>query len=47
MSGNVWYAGDGTSTTPANFVTEVVGAGAPVYQPFAVGLSNQRFQTIP
>jgi hypothetical protein len=47
MSGNVWFVGDGTSTNPANFVTELVGAGVPVYQPFAVGLSNERFENIP
>ncbi|GGA57694.1 hypothetical protein GCM10011507_06310 [Edaphobacter acidisoli] len=40
--GNVWIVGDG-----ANSITEVVGAGVPVYQPFSQGLSNGRFQTIP
>jgi len=47
MSGNVWVAGDGTPATPSNFVTEIVGAGAPVYQPYAKGLSNGRFQKLP
>jgi hypothetical protein len=47
MSGNVWVAGDGTIANPSNFVTEIVGAGAPVYQPYAKGLSNGRFQYIP
>lgn len=40
--GNVWVVGDG-----ANSVTEIVGAGVPVYQPFAAGLANGRFQAIP
>ncbi|HEY6414542.1 MAG TPA: hypothetical protein VIX42_12705 [Edaphobacter sp.] len=47
MSGNVWVAGDGTLANPSNLVTEIVGAGAPVYQPYAKGLSNGRFQSIP
>ena len=47
MSGNVWVAGDGTVANPSNFVSEIVGAGAPVYQPYARGLFNGRFQTIP
>lgn len=47
MSGNVWVAGDGTAANPANLVTEIVGAGAPTYQPYAKGLSNGRFQTVP
>jgi hypothetical protein len=42
QAGNVWIAGDGN-----NFVTEIVGAGVPIYQPYAVGLSNGRFQQIP
>ena len=41
--GNVWFVGDGT----ANSITEIVGAGVPLYQPYAKGLSNGRFQTIP
>jgi hypothetical protein len=47
MSGNVWVAGDGTVANPSNLVTEIVGAGAPVYQPYAKGLSNTRFQSLP
>jgi hypothetical protein len=47
QSGNVWVAGDGTSTNPSNFVTEIVGGGVPIYQPYAVGLTNGRFQSIP
>ena len=47
QSGNVWVAGDGTSTNPSNFVTEIVGGGVPIYQPYAVGLTNGRFQAIP
>lgn len=42
QAGNVWVAGDGT-----NFITEIVGAGVPLFQPYAVGLKNGRFQTIP
>ncbi|HEX7159252.1 MAG TPA: hypothetical protein VF214_09575 [Edaphobacter sp.] len=42
MSGNVWMAGSGNS------VTELVGAGVPVYQPFSLGLWwGNRFQQIP
>lgn len=42
QAGNVWVVGDGN-----NFVTEFVGSGVPIYQPYAVGLKNGRFQTIP
>ena len=42
QAGNVWVAGDGT-----NFITEIVGAGVPLFQPYAIGLKNGRFQTIP
>ena len=42
QSGNVWVGNDGS-----NAVTEIVGGGVPIYQPFAIGLSNTRFQTIP
>ncbi len=45
QSGNVWVGGDGD-----NFVTEIVGAAVPVFQPYAFGLSSasgNRFQTIP
>lgn len=41
FSGNVWMAGSGNS------VTELVGAGVPVYQPFSLGYTNGRFQQIP
>jgi hypothetical protein len=47
QSGNVWVANEGTSGTPGTFLTEIVGAGAPLYQPFSYGLSNGRFQTMP
>lgn len=45
QAGNVWIAGDG----PSNYLTEIVGAGVPIYQPYAKGLvpSVSRFQTIP
>jgi hypothetical protein len=42
QAGNVWVAGDG-----ANFITEIIGAGVPIYAPYAVGLKNGRFQTVP
>ncbi len=46
QSGNVWVGGDGNT-----FVTEIVGAAVPIYQPFANGLNSinrtSRFQTIP
>jgi hypothetical protein len=41
MSGNLWVAGTGNS------ITQIVGGAVPVYQPYAVGLQNGRFQTIP
>jgi hypothetical protein len=44
QSGNVWVAGGAGSN---NFITEIVGAGAPIYQPYALGLSNGRFQIQP
>jgi len=43
QAGNVWIIGDGMT----NSVDELVGAGVPIYQPYAKGLSNGRFQTIP
>lgn len=43
QAGNVWIAGDGTP----NSITELVGAGVPIYQPYAKGLANGRFQTVP
>jgi hypothetical protein len=42
QAGNVWVAGDGN-----NFITEFVGAGVPLFQPYALGLTNNRYQTIP
>ncbi|HXC97199.1 MAG TPA: hypothetical protein VNU92_15975 [Edaphobacter sp.] len=42
QAGNVWVAGSGN-----HFITEFVGAGVPIYQPFAVGIANGRFQQIP
>jgi hypothetical protein len=42
-NGNVWIAGGGGNT----FVTEIIGAAVPLYQPYAVGLANGRFQTVP
>jgi hypothetical protein len=42
QSGNVWVGGDGD-----NFVTEIVGAAVPVFQPYSNGLFSGRFQTIP
>jgi hypothetical protein len=42
QAGNVWVAGDGST-----FVTEFVGSGVPIYAPYAVGISNGRFQLIP
>jgi hypothetical protein len=42
QAGNVWVAGDGN-----NFITEFVGAGVPIFQPYSLGLVNGRYQTIP
>jgi hypothetical protein len=43
QAGNVWVAGDGT-----NFITEIVGAGVPIFQPYSLGLKlGGRFQAIP
>jgi hypothetical protein len=42
QAGNLWVAGSGN-----NFVTEILGNGVPIYQPYAVGLANGRFQHIP
>ena len=44
QAGNVWVVGNGGT---GNYITEIVGAGVPMYQPYAKGLSNGRFQTIP
>jgi hypothetical protein len=43
QAGNVWVAGGSVNT----FVTEIIGAAVPIYQPYAVGLVNGRFQLIP
>lgn len=42
QSGNVWVGSDNASS-----ITEIVGAGVPLYQPYSLGLQNGRFQTIP
>jgi hypothetical protein len=42
QAGNVWVAGTGN-----NFITEIVGGAVPLYQPYAVGIANGRFQSIP
>jgi hypothetical protein len=42
QAGNVWVAGDGN-----NFITEIVGAGVPLFQPYAAGIAVGRFQSIP
>ena len=44
QSGNVWIAGGGATN---NFITEIVGAGVPLYQPYAQGLENGRFGSQP
>ena len=41
LSGSVWLGAG------ANTVTQIVGAGVPVYQPFASALGANRFQQIP
>lgn len=42
QGGNVWISRDGS-----NLITEIVGAGVPLYQPAAIGLAQGRFQTLP
>jgi hypothetical protein len=42
QAGNVWIAGTGN-----NFITEIVGGAVPIYQPYAVGIAIDRFQSIP
>lgn len=42
QAGNVWIGSDGSTS-----VTEIVGAAVPVFQPFALGLNQKRFQQIP
>jgi len=46
QSGNVWVAGGAAGN---HFITEIVGAGVPIFQPYAVGLTNggARFQGKP
>jgi hypothetical protein len=44
QSGNVWIAGAAGSN---NFITEIVGAGVPIFQPYSLGLANGRFQGEP
>ncbi|HEU5339829.1 hypothetical protein [Edaphobacter sp.] len=43
QAGNVWIIGDGMP----NSIDELVGAGVPIFQPYAKGLSNGRFQQVP
>ncbi len=42
ISGNVWISRDGATS-----ITQIVGAGVPLYQPAAIGLQQGRFQTLP
>ena len=42
QAGNVWIAGSGNT-----FITEIVGGAVPIYQPYAVGIAVNRFQSIP
>ena len=42
QAGNIWVIGTGN-----NFITEVVGGAVPLYAPYAIGISNGRFQSIP
>jgi hypothetical protein len=41
QAGNVWTVGINS------VITEIVGAAVPLYQPYAAGLSNGHFQSIP
>ncbi|MGD0446335.1 MAG: hypothetical protein ABSA39_20565 [Edaphobacter sp.] len=43
QAGNVWIVGSGNN----NFVTEILGNAVQIFQPYAVGLANGRFQQIP
>ena len=43
LGGNVWITNDGIT----NGVTELVGGAVPIYQPYAFGLTQGRFQTTP
>lgn len=40
--GNVWISRDGSTS-----ITEIIGAGVPLYQPASVGIAQGRFQTLP
>lgn len=42
QGGNVWISRDGS-----NLITEIVGAGVPIYQPASIGIAQGRFQTLP
>jgi len=42
QAGNVWTVGNGNS-----FITEIVGAGVPTFQPFALGLANGAYLKTP
>lgn len=42
QGGNVWISRDGS-----NLITEIVGAGVPIYQPASIGIVQGRFQTLP
>jgi hypothetical protein len=44
QSGNIWVAGAAPSN---NFITEIVGIGAPIFQPYSLGLIKGRFQAAP
>ncbi len=42
QGGNVWISRDGS-----NLITEIIGAGVPIYQPASIGIHQGRFQTLP
>jgi hypothetical protein len=44
QTGNVWVVGSAASN---NFVTEIIGAGVPICQPYAYCLAKSRFQSKP
>ncbi len=41
-AGNVWVGRDGSQQ-----LTEIVGGAVPIFQPYALGINQNRFQTIP
>ena len=43
QGGNVWV----TSNLSTNSITEIIGAGVPIYQPASIGIAQERFQTLP